>query len=295
MQRTLPVLGAILALSCGQSSPTGPTPVTPPAGTPSTGQTFTLSGAVRDAATTEPVRSARVQFMTGVNAGRLAVTDDTGRYVLTELRAGTGTVRAYGPQHAPAERPIQIAADLQEDFAITRATVETARPPFTYTGTIWDSRGAPVAGAAVTIIRDSGANPLGIVTTGADGAFTITVQSSANVIRVSRQGYVQRENPAPPVLTGAAVANATIPRIVRYAFQPVAALRVGQTATLMTEVDTDDGLRATGRAYEATTSGDDAVVAIASLGVIVARAPGMATIAGTYSGLSATIAVQVAP
>ena len=284
-----------LAAACGGNSPSGPTPVDAPPSTPPSTQTFTMSGTVRDAATNDPVTSARVQFMTGINAGRIAVADSLGRYSLSELRAGAGLLRAYGPLHAASERTVTIVGDVQADFGVSRLTTSPPPPPYTYTGTVWDSRGTPVGGAAVTMIRDSGANPLGIVTSGADGTFTITIRTSANTVRVSRDGFVQRENPAPYLHTSTATVNVTIARITRYALQPIQPLAVGGNATLLAEVDTDDGLRSVGRAYTATRSSDEAVVSVAGSGVIIARAPGTATITTEYSGMTAILNVTVVP
>jgi len=291
-----PILLVLIALTgaCGSDSPTGPTPVPPPVAPPA-GQTFALSGTIRDSSTSAPVPSARVQFMSGINAGRLAVSGSDGRYSLSGLRAGTGLVRFYGLEHAASERSYTVAADATLDISLSRTFAAVPPAPYTYAGTVWDSRGQAVAGAAVTVIRDSGANPLGIVSSGADGTFSITTQSTANIIRVTRDGFVSVENPAPPVLQLVTVVNVTIPRITRYALQPIASLRVGQTATLVAEVDTDDGLTSSGPAYTSTTSNDEAVVAVTALGSIVARAPGTATITASYSGMTATAAVTVVP
>jgi hypothetical protein len=284
----------VLIAACGGDSPTGPTPV-PPTVAPPSGQTFTLSGTVRDSSTNAPVPSARVQFMSGINAGRLAVAGTDGRYALSGLRAGTGVVRVYGLEHAATERSYPIVADATLDVGLARATAAAPPAPYTYAGTVWDSRGQAVAGAAVTVIRDSGANPLGIVSSGADGTFSITTQSTATFIRVTRDGFVSVENAAPPALQPVTVVNVTIPRITRYALQPLASLRVGQSAILTADVETDDGLTSIGRAYTSTTSSDEAVVAVSGLGAIVARAPGTATVTASYSGLTATTAITVVP
>ena len=286
---------ALIAAACGGSSPSGPTPPVPPPVQPSAGQTFTLSGTIRDSSTSAPVPSARVQFMSGINAGRLAVAGPDGRYTLSGLRAGAGVVRTYGPEHAASEQTYTIAGDATLDVGLTRRPAVSTPAPYTYAGTIWDSRGEPVAGAAITLIRDSAANPLGIVTSGADGTFSITTQATANSIRVTRDGFVSVENPAPPALLPTTVVNVTIPRIVRYALQTVPTLTVGQSTTLITEVDTDDGLRAVGRTYTSTTSSSEAILAVSGLGSLIARAPGTATVTAIYSGLTATQNVQVIP
>jgi hypothetical protein len=284
----------LFAAACGGGSPSGPTATTPTIPAPA-GQTFTLSGLISDASTSAPVQSARVQFMSGVNAGRLATTSADGRYALSGLRAGSGLVRIYGPQHAASERTYAIGGDATLDISLTPRPLVTTSPPFTYVGVIWDSRGDTVSGAAITAIRDSGANPLGIVTSGPDGTFSITTQSTANAIRVTRDGFVTVENPAPPALQATTVVNITIPRITRYVLQAVPNLTVGQSAILTTEVETDDGLRSVGRAYTSTTSSNESIVAIAGLGSVVARAPGTVTVSAIYSGVTATQSIQVIP
>ena len=291
----VPVSIAALAVACGSSSPSGPTAPTPPPVTPPAGQTFTLSGTVRDSSTSAPVPGARVQFMTGINAGRINSASLDGSYILTGLRAGSGVVRVYGSEHAATELTYTVGGIGTLDVSLTRTSRSPLSRPFTYAGIVWDSRANPVAGAAVTMIRDSGANPLGIVTSGADGVFSITVQSTANFVRVTRDGFVLAENPAPPALEPTTVVNVAIPRITRYALQAVPNLTVGQSATLVTEVDTDDGLRSIGRAYSSTASSNESIVAVAALGVIVARAPGTATVTAVYSGLTSTQNIQVVP
>jgi hypothetical protein len=235
--------------------------------------------------------------MTGINAGRLAATGSDGVYTLSGLRAGSGLVRAYGPEHTALEVtvviPLLTAATL--DFVLGRVPARPNPGPYTYSGTVWSSRGEPVPGAAVVLSRDSGGNPLGIVSSGGDGTFSITTQSTASTIRVARDGFVSVENPAPPALDSTTVVNVTIPRITRYALQPVPDLRVRQGATLLTEVDTDDGLQSVGRAYTSTTSSNEAIVAVTGPGTIVAQAPGTATITAIYSGLTATATITVIP
>ncbi len=230
--------------------------------------------------------------MTGINAGRVGTTAGDGGYSITQLRAGAGGVRAYGPEHGVVERALTVTADTTADFVLGRAIRPAARPPFTYAGIVWDSLGTPVTGAAVSMIRDSGANPLAIVTSGGDGAFVVTTQTTANVVRVTRDGYVQIENPAPLALESLTVVNVAIPRIVGYQVQPVGTLRVGSTAQVMTEVATDDGLRSTGQFYASLISSNGGVAAIEG-GQVIARAPGTATITAMYYGVTATLAVSV--
>jgi len=283
----------LLAAACGSSTPTGPSPPTP-VPTPPVAATHALAGRVTDATTGQGVSAAGVQFMTGINAGRLAVSGTDGRYALAELRAGAGLVRVYGPQHAAVERTITLPTDASADFSVIATTASNTIAPFTYRGTVWDSRGAAVSGAAVSMIRDSGANPLAVVITGADGTFTVTVQTIASTVRVSRDGHIPVENAAPLPVTSSTDVNVTLPRITRYGLQEIPPLRVGQNAALMAEVVTDDGLTSIGRAYVSTTSSNEAVASIA-LGSIAARAPGTTVITASYSGLTATLNLQVIP
>jgi hypothetical protein len=292
MPRTCVAVLALLAVACGESSPTGPS-TPPPTVPPPAAQTFSLSGRITDSATGQGVSTARVQFMTGINAGRVAAPSTDGRYNVGELRAGAGLVRVYGPQHTPLERTLTVPVEGAVDFALTAAPGGSVQPPFTYRGVVWDSRGTPVSGASVTMIRDSGANPLAIVTSGGDGTFTVTTQTTASFVRVTRDGHVTIENTAPLAVGATTEVNVTLPRITRYALQAVAALRVGQSATLATEVTTDDGLTSVGRAYVSTVSSNEAVVAVSGLGNVVAQSPGTVVITAAYNGLTATVNVQV--
>lgn len=291
--RVVIALLALVAVQCGQDTPSGPGPAPSPIPTPPAARTYTLSGIVRDVATGMPVSFARLQFMTGINAGRLGMAESSGRYTLTELRVGSGRLSVYAVEYAAVERTYDVVADATLDLELTKTGVPDALPPFTYSGTVWDSLGSPIAGALVTLSRDSGGST--VATTGPDGRYSITVQQTPANLTVSREGFVSHQGFAPPPLAPITLANVSIRRIVRYTLQAVQPLSVGQSVILMADLDTDDGLRSTGRLYASTSSSNEAVLAAVGLGSLLARSPGTATITAVYFGVTTTMNVTVAP
>jgi hypothetical protein len=123
--------------------------------------TSTISGRVLAADTGRPVKRARVSVTAAAGGGRgggLATSDDQGRYVVTDLAAGTYSVRAsksgfvdalFG-QRRPLQpgTPVQVAdgqAAANVDLRLTRGGVITGR--------IVDEDGEPLARALVTVQR----------------------------------------------------------------------------------------------------------------------------------------------
>jgi hypothetical protein len=96
--------------------------------------TSTLSGHIADAASRKGVPSALVQVVGGANAGRNALTDESGFYSLPSLLQGTVTIRVTRSGYEPAEATTSLSADRLLDLFIT------ALPPPPFTGASYDVR-----------------------------------------------------------------------------------------------------------------------------------------------------------
>ncbi|MGE3188412.1 MAG: carboxypeptidase-like regulatory domain-containing protein [Vicinamibacterales bacterium] len=121
--------------------------------------TATLRGVVIAADTGSPVRRAQVRaFAPGVRGGRLATTDEQGRFEIRELVAGRYTLTAgkggfvslqYG-QRRPSEQGTPI--DVADDETIDKLVIALPRGSV-LAGRITDEFGEPVTDAVVTALR----------------------------------------------------------------------------------------------------------------------------------------------
>ena len=85
----LVAMGVLMVYGCGGPSPVSPSPVTPPPPSPPipSPQPRALAGTVFETPPTQqaPVPGARVQVVTGSNAGANTTTDGSGRYTLPAM------------------------------------------------------------------------------------------------------------------------------------------------------------------------------------------------------------------
>lgn len=142
------------------------------------GPTGTLTGTVT-ATDGQPIRGAAVAVVGP--AERQTLTDSEGRYRL-RLPVGSyeGEARAFGylPQIAP-DIAIEQDQELAQDFALAPA------PAFSVSGTVVDSSGVPLLGAAVTLTE----TPLPTVYTDAAGGFVFeSVPVGEYVLTVTAAG-----------------------------------------------------------------------------------------------------------
>src|SRR6266545_1834143 len=120
--------------------------------------TSAISGRVLTADTGRPVKRARLTVSGGGRGGRTVITDDQGRYQITELAAGNYTVTASKSGFVDAvfgqRRPLQPGTQVQLadgqtvadiDLRLTRGGVITGR--------VADEDGEPLARALVTVQR----------------------------------------------------------------------------------------------------------------------------------------------
>ena len=92
--------------------------------------TFTLAGVItEETAAGGPVLRATIQVLDGANAGKSSSGDGGGNYTLTELAAGSFTVRATASGYITAEQGVTVAADTRLDLKMQRAPVAPPPPP----------------------------------------------------------------------------------------------------------------------------------------------------------------------
>ncbi len=92
--------------------------------------TFTLSGLVSEENTAgRAVAGAMIQVVDGPNAGKSASTDGNGSYSLTDLAAGSFSIRATANGYTVAERAVTVAEDTRLDLRLLRTPVSPAPAP----------------------------------------------------------------------------------------------------------------------------------------------------------------------
>jgi hypothetical protein len=169
-------LAASLA-GCDGSRATAPTAPTTP-----TRPTATLSGLVFTATPTglHPVAGARVRLEIG-SYRQDALTDQNGRYSLTELYDGPSTVTTTLDGYDTDTRTITVSGSVALDIAVT------ARVRHTLSGEVYEltvSGRVPLDGVTVRLHEDYDRE------TAADGAFTFTdLFNGVWTLAASKSGY----------------------------------------------------------------------------------------------------------
>jgi hypothetical protein len=135
----------------------------------------TATGEVVSSRGRDAIAGAEVTLYTDLGPRR-ARTDERGAFSLSELAPGSGRLGVRAPGFAPASLTVEVP-DSRGRRPLALPRVELAEAG-TASGEVVDSRGDPVPGARVA--RDqvptwllSGSNPEGVVSTRADGTFTL--------------------------------------------------------------------------------------------------------------------------
>ncbi len=147
---------------------------------------------ITDESSHRGIAGARVEILRGSNAGRAALTDGNGTYLLTDLAAGTFWVRASADGHDPGEQNVTVPDIARADFAL-RPTAA----PCAYSIAPSGSLSLPFAGGqfGLTITRTSGGCGWDLASTAAwltpnatsgTGSATIAVAYGANAAFVGR-------------------------------------------------------------------------------------------------------------
>jgi hypothetical protein len=169
----LPFLAAaILGHACGGSSP----PAAP-------SSRYSINGTVFAAGTQSGIAGARVDIVSGANAGRSVTADGSGRYTFADLEGGPLTLRASAAGYAPAEQAVVLGADQTVNLSIAAAEFFT-------NGRVVDALTA--AGLGGVAMAGSG---LSALPSGATGSFVIVGASGSSdpvSIAFSGSGLVER-------------------------------------------------------------------------------------------------------
>lgn len=124
-RRVLPPLVLVVAVlsgvwACGSKAPTAPSGSPPPATA-----RFSLSGVVSIAGAGGTVGGARIDIVSGANAGRTTTADGSGRYALADLVPGALALRASAPGYVALTSNISLSANQVADFSLPVAMFVT--------------------------------------------------------------------------------------------------------------------------------------------------------------------------
>jgi hypothetical protein len=97
-----------------------------PALPPPVAQTFSLTGVITDALSHSAIAGARVEVLNGGNAGKAAITDGGGTYVLTSLTAESFRLRASAAAYDSGEQGVTVPANPRADFELRRSLPDYA-------------------------------------------------------------------------------------------------------------------------------------------------------------------------
>ena len=94
---------------------------------------YSLTGTITDDGTGRAIVAARVEVLTGVNAGSAVSTDASGGYAFDALAADTFRIRASADDYQWGEQGVTVPANPRADFALRKLPppcVVTASPTF---------------------------------------------------------------------------------------------------------------------------------------------------------------------
>jgi hypothetical protein len=272
---------------------------------PLTPQTGTFEGTVTQLETGQRLEGVLVEATSGVGQGRATFTSGAGVFRF-ELLPGTTKFKWSKEGYVPREGDYTIVAGTRSEVQVSLQKVTTPPPfpppPYTFTGTVRDSRRNAVGGAEIWLY--SNGSPIddrrGSGFADSSGRYTIVLQRTAGSVRAMRDGYVPSDISifASSSSSTMFVTDVTIRKIDRYAILSPTSIKVGELARVQGRAELDDGSSVTGCVCFSLVSSDPSVVAVdgtGSSGIIRGVAPGSATITGTYFGLTATLVVGVNP
>ena len=151
---TAVAIAAMVTLSaCGDNNHTATAPSPAPTINPSQPAPLThnVAGVVRQSVGGNVVSDVKVEVLDGPNAGRSAISDADGRYVLSALVDGQLQLRASRSGYASADRTIVLGAHTTVDFTIVLGSA------CTLSGTVREfPNNLPSVGAIAAIVREPG-------------------------------------------------------------------------------------------------------------------------------------------
>jgi hypothetical protein len=307
LPETLLILSALLcAGACSGATPTSPDsvqslqPVPQPPPTPAApDQTSVVDGRVVDEGTGQPLAAVKVDAVSGTVA-YLLTTDATGTFRM-QLPVGVARFRlskegyvSYDKEHTLQAGTTTLQLPLKKYIAPPQPSFPP--PPYTYRGTITDTRGNPVADAEVVIYRND--SPIdgrtGRAVTDNSGRFTLISEQGGSGFQVKKRGYITMfGSPGPIAPDSSSTLNVSIPRIDRYVLTAPVSVKVGQDAEVKGFIELDNGSTMT--AAGAVSSSNPSVLNAIGGSWVRGVAPGTATVTATFDGVTGTLQVRVEP
>jgi hypothetical protein len=99
-----------------------PAPVPPPT------TNFALTGHLTDGTSGGALPNITVQITSGTNAGKSAVTDSSGNYVMSSLSAGTFTLSVAAVGYQTTTQQVTLSANTRVDLVLQRASTPPISP-----------------------------------------------------------------------------------------------------------------------------------------------------------------------
>ena len=169
----------------------------PPLPGPPPPQTYTLRGVITDMGTHVGIAGARLDVLNGLNAGKTAVTDGSGTYLLDGLVAEVFRLRASADGYDFGEQNVTVPADPRADFVLLRS----AGAPCAYVVAPTGSRNVSADGGqlSVSVTQTSGtcgwqattdASWITLGSKSGSGTASLTITFGPNVSRALQTGTV---------------------------------------------------------------------------------------------------------
>jgi hypothetical protein len=188
------ILLLVLCACDGGRNPASPSPTSETHAPFPTRQTYNVAGIVRQSApTADGVPDVQVEVIDGPNAGRSTMSDAGGRYVLSELAAGTLRLRASRNGYASAEQTIALSVHTTVDFTIVLGSACAV------SGIVREWPGdAASTGAAVALVKEPGGHSApAIVSSLTDATGTYRLDGVdcgiSRLLRVQKPGFFPSE------------------------------------------------------------------------------------------------------
>jgi hypothetical protein len=311
--RRLPLLLIAFVIACGGNA-SAPTSVSPAAPAPAPMRTGILEGTVTAIDSPIPcphcgpsvgvIYGAVVEVSTDLEFVARTTTDDTGRYSVT-LPPRQYIVRFSKPGY----RDTLLSPVINEGYrTVLNAGIvwDRAQGPlpqgseWNVAGAVTDRNGQPIVFATVSV-PDHESHPM-YASTSTDSSGQFRLRSSvvpapgANVITISRTGYVTEHLPFACCSASEVTVNVRMRRVVSVTLSGPASLVVTEAAPVIATVELDDGTRTVMNPMLLVVGpGTNVRNSPRGSGFIEGVAPGTARVSWSYYGVSGDFTVTVKP
>ena len=148
----------------------------------------TIAGVIKTSTGSSAIGSARVDVVSGVNAGQAVTADAGGRYKLIDLLPGQMTIRATANGYTEQTTSVMVTNDQAIDFSLPAATADHIKLAGVVVAAMTD---VSLPLAAVRIAVTSGPNSGRSATTDAAGAYTLNdLQPGPIIIEATLAGFI---------------------------------------------------------------------------------------------------------